>query len=321
VREILFRCWSNSFPRPETHTPSATLRSATAKRPGPENPSVIIGSTLGILNARSPQSPRSPKQRQADGLLIVSETKIIIHAGAPKAQLVEVIPLSPSVTVGSSSPSRSSTLPPLRVAGHVGEHPRRDTLTEKRGASNLADIPEQNVVEQAADMETKSQSHSPHAASKPSPQKEMASYKQQPARRDSKSPSVTGKSIPAFSDASKSVYSGLNSSFPGASRRESAWGMSNTKPAKVATDVAPRVGRQFLFERGRLQIILHPGEVTLRGNGLSNTGRRIRTSLSRDGRTISYVGGSSAMVGVQCAPPNMVNRATAETKAVLLLQK
>lgn len=90
---------------------------------------------------------------------------------------------------------------------------------------------------------------------------------------------------------------------------------------KFATDVPPRVSRQFLFQKGRLRLVIHPGEVTLRGNGLSNSGRRIKTSLTKDGRRLPSVGGSSTFVGVQCAPPTMIDRSTKETRAVMLLQK
>eukprot|EP00047_Mylnosiga_fluctuans_P004889 m.237139 g.237139 ORF g.237139 m.237139 type:complete len:650 (+) comp13088_c0_seq1:98-2047(+) len=97
--------------------------------------------------------------------------------------------------------------------------------------------------------------------------------------------------------------------------------VTQRRPSKAVAEVPPRVQRQFLLDKGRLHIVIHPGEVTLRGNGLSNSGKRIKTPFSTDGRSLPYVGGSSAMTGVQCAPPVRVNKATAETRAVLLLQK
>lgn len=98
--------------------------------------------------------------------------------------------------------------------------------------------------------------------------------------------------------------------------------LTNTSsPPKPVTDVPPRVAREIVVNKGRLQILIHPGEVTLRGDGLSNTGRRIRTQVTDDGRRLPYVGGSSALVGVQCARPTITSQLSAETRAIILLQK
>lgn len=97
--------------------------------------------------------------------------------------------------------------------------------------------------------------------------------------------------------------------------------LTNTSPPKTVIDVPPRVSREIIVNKGRLQILIHPGEVTLRGDGLSNTGRRIRTHVTDDGRRLPYVGGSSALVGVQCARPTITSQLSAETRAIILLQK
>lgn len=86
-------------------------------------------------------------------------------------------------------------------------------------------------------------------------------------------------------------------------------------------DVQPRVSRELFLYKGRPRVLIHAREVTLRGNGLSNTGRRIKTTTHSDGRSLPYVGGSSALTGVQYAPPTFMSALTAETRAVMLIQR
>lgn len=93
---------------------------------------------------------------------------------------------------------------------------------------------------------------------------------------------------------------------------------TSTKPV---LDIPPRVSREILLHHGRPHIIIHPGEVTMRGDGLSNTGRYIRTQTTDDGRRLPYVGGSSGLVGVQYATAKHSTSASAETRAIILLQK
>ncbi len=87
-------------------------------------------------------------------------------------------------------------------------------------------------------------------------------------------------------------------------------------------DIPTRVARELFFRHGRPFVVVHPGVVTLRGNGLSNTGRAVRTTPLRDGtRRFATLGGNASMVGVQQAPPVVRSKITTEMRAVQLLQR
>ena len=100
---------------------------------------------------------------------------------------------------------------------------------------------------------------------------------------------------------------------------EGGWGLGQGRPVK---DIPTRVTRELTMRNGRLCIVIHPGEVTLRGNGLSNSGRVIHTTPVRDpGRRLAALGGSSSLMGVQCAAPIIRNKMSNEMRAVQLLQR
>ena len=92
-------------------------------------------------------------------------------------------------------------------------------------------------------------------------------------------------------------------------------------PEEPVRNIPPRTSREMMVHKGRIRFIVHCGEVTVRGDGLSNTGRKFKTPNFSDGRCLPYVGGNSNFVGVQCARPNHVPPQTPEARAVLLLQR